>query len=98
MRKFDSDAFKKEIVKRFGSIGNLKTYLKYEAEDKGFDVRLSEVLIDGVKVKYSGNENHFAWFFVELPHVGMTGTYALDYDSFTTAGKRRGATHCKTIF
>lgn len=97
MRKFDKTHFENQIKQRFGSVKNLKHFLEFEAEDTGFDVRLSEVEIDGVKVKMSGNPNHFAKFFVQIPHVGMTGTYALDYDSFTRAGKRRGATYCKTI-
>lgn len=97
MRKFNETQFKNQIKKRFGSVKKLKHFLEFEAEDVGFDVRLSEVDIDGVKVKMSGNPNHFAKFYVQIQHVGMTGTYALDYDSFTRAGKKRGATHVRTI-
>ena len=98
MRKFDRSKLKKDIQSKFGSIKNLKHFLQYEAEDIGFDVRLSKVELDGVTIKYSGNPNHFAKFYVELRHVGMTGTYALDYDSFTRAGKKRGSTHGTVIF
>lgn len=97
MRKFDKGKFKEAIKKEFGSVRELKRYLKEDAEDIGFDVKLSKVVIDGVTVKYSGNPNHFAKYYVELPHVGMTGTYALDYDSFTRAGKRRGSGNGRII-
>lgn len=97
MRKFDKVQFQNQIKNQFGSVKKLKHFLEFEAKDVGFDVRLSEVDIDGVKVKMSGNPNHFAKFFVQIQHVGMTGTYALDYDSFTREGKRRGATYTKTI-
>ena len=98
MRQFNHREFKKEIESQFGSISNLKSYLKNEAEDTGWDCRLSEVVIDGVQVKYTDNPNHFATFFIQLHHVGMTGTYALDRSSYTRAGKRRGAGNLKPIF
>ena len=97
MRKFDPKQFKKKIESQFGSVSQLKSYLQNEAEDLGWDCKLSEVEIDGVKVKYTDNPNHFATFFIQLQHVGMTGTYALDYSSYTPAGKRRGAANFKPI-
>lgn len=98
MKKFNTNKLKQSIVERWGSIKELKNFLKYEAEDIGFDVRLTEVEVDGVKIKHSGNPNHFAEFYVEIRHVGMVGTYGLDYDSITTAGKRRGSGNGRLIF
>lgn len=97
MRTFDSKSFRKEIIKEYGSVKNLKNYLKTEAKDTGWDCRLSEVVVNGVTVKYTDNPNHFAEFFVSLPHVGFTGTYALDAGSITRAGKRRGNGTWKVI-
>lgn len=98
MRKFNPSDLKKKIKKEFGSISKLKSYLKNEAKDTGWDCRLSEVVIDGVQIKYTSNPNHFAEFFIQLQHIGMTGTYALDRSSYTPAGKRRGAGNFKPIF
>ena len=97
MRTFKPNEFKKAIKKEFGSVAKLKSYLRTEAEDLGWDCRLAEVVIDGVKVKYTSNPNHFARYFVELPHVGFTSTTALDRSSYTAAGKRRHVGSLRTV-
>ena len=88
MKKFVKSHYKNLIVERFGSITNLKKHLVDTAK-YSYGAMLSEVEIEGAKFCYTSNPNHFAKFYVKLPSVGFTQTFALGRSGFTKNGKIR---------
>lgn len=88
MKKFSKSQLKKEIIAKYGSIAKMKKHLKTIAKNE-YDCYFSEIKVYGCRIFYTSNPNHFCSFAIQIPHVGMSSTYALGKGSFTTNGKRR---------
>ena len=77
----------------FKSIADLKKHLKTTAVNQ-YGCNFSEIKKPSFRVYYTSNPNHFCSFGVSMSFTGMTKTKALDYDSITMEGKKRG---CETM-
>lgn len=88
MKTFSKTELKKEIIRQFGSVKNLKTYLKMNAEYQ-YGAHFKEITIYGCRISYNDNPNCFARYIITIPHLGMSSQYALGKSSLTKAGKIR---------
>jgi hypothetical protein len=88
MKQFLKPQLKKEIVNQFGSISELKKFLKENAKYQ-YGGHFNEIEIYGCKISYNDNPNCFASFIINIPHLGFTSQYGLGKSSITKAGKIR---------
>jgi hypothetical protein len=86
--KFSSPALKKEIISKYGSISNLKKFLKSKAKYQ-YGGYYNEVEVFGCKISYNDNANCFASYIISIPHVGFISQLALGKSSLTKAGLQR---------
>lgn len=88
MKQFSKLQLKKEIVKTFGSVYNLKLTLKKTAVYQ-YGGYFNEIEVYGCKISYNDNPNCFASFIINIPHIGFTSQLALGFCSITDAGRVR---------
>ncbi len=88
LENFSKTELKREIVKKYGSVRNLKAQLKKDATYE-YGTWMNEVLIYGCRIIYTSNPNSFASFIIRIPHLGYSSEYGLGKSSITKAGERR---------
>lgn len=76
----------------FKSIKDLKAHLKKTATNQ-YGCMYAEIKKPSFKVVYTSNPNCFASFLVSMNMVGMTNQQALDKQSITKAGHKRGCSN-----
>lgn len=86
--KLSSPHLKKEIISKYGSISNLKKFLKANSKFE-YGGHFNEVEVFGCKISYNDNPNCFASYIISIPQVGFKTQLALGKSSFTKAGLRR---------
>jgi hypothetical protein len=92
MKKFTKAGLKAEIKKQFGTVTKLKKFLKENATFQ-YGCYYKEIDIYGCKISYTSNENCFANFLIDIPHVGFNSQYGIGKRSITKAGKLRGCSN-----
>jgi hypothetical protein len=92
MKTFKKSELKAEIKKLYGSLTGLKKFLKENAEYQ-YGCYYKEIELYGCEISYTSNENCFAKFLIDIPHVGFKSQYGLGKSSITKAGKIRGCSN-----
>jgi hypothetical protein len=88
LKNFSKTELKREIINRYGSVGELKRELKRGAKYQ-WDTWTNETEIYGCRITYTDNKNCFASYIIEIPHVGFISQYGLGKSAITKAGKLR---------
>ena len=73
----------------FAALPFIVIFLKSIAKSQ-YGTMTSEIKKPSFKVSYTANPNCFASYLVSMNMVGMTNQLALDYQSITLAGHKRG--------
>ena len=89
-KTFNKSDLLQAINNEFGSIASLKKHLKDTATNE-YGNYTKSIKIYGCEIIYTDNWNCFAHYLVTIPTIGCCASYALDYESRTQAGIKRGA-------
>jgi hypothetical protein len=89
LKQFKKSELIKEIKSQYGSVSNLKKYLKKTAKYQ-YGCNTNEIKIYGCSIVYTSNPNCFAEYLISIPLVGMRDQLGLDKSSITKAGHQRG--------
>jgi hypothetical protein len=97
MKQFSKSELKKEIVSVFGSVSGLKKFLKENATYQ-YGGYICEIEIYGCRIVYTDNQNCFARYLINIPHVGFRSQFGLGKSSITKAGRIRLGSQIKNHY